>query len=224
MQKKSTIMWGIVLIGLGIIIGLNSFGITDINIFFDGWWTLFIIIPSFINLFDEKEGIIWNAICLVIGLALLMGAQGFIPIEIIFKLIIPFTFIIIGSSMIFKNTWKNAINEKISKTNINGLENIVATFSEQKRIVDNEDFEGANLDSVFGGITLDLREANLKNETIIKASAIFGGISIIIPKDATVKIKQTAMFGGVSNDTKNNPDKKIIYIDAFCLFGGLDIK
>ena len=87
-----------------------------------------------------------------------------------------------------------------------------------------EPFEGANLDAVFGSITLDICEAKLKNETVIKASSIFGGITIITPKDVEVKVKSTSIFGGVSNHTSKKDSKKIIYIEGFCLFGGIDIK
>ena len=49
MKKIEEILWGVFFIAIGIIIGLNALGITDINIFFDGWWTLFIIVPCFIG-------------------------------------------------------------------------------------------------------------------------------------------------------------------------------
>jgi len=65
----------------------------------------------------------------------------------------------------------------------------------------------------------------LDKETVIKASAIFGGITIILPKDVSVKIKATPIFGGVNNQYKNNTESdKYIYIDALTLFGGVDIK
>ena len=48
------IILGLILIILGVIIGLNTFGITSIDIFFDGWWTLFIIIPAILGLSKEK--------------------------------------------------------------------------------------------------------------------------------------------------------------------------
>ena len=48
MKKFGNILWGVVLIIVGVIFGLNAVGLTDINIFFHGWWTLFIIVPSFI--------------------------------------------------------------------------------------------------------------------------------------------------------------------------------
>ena len=54
-MKLSNILWGLVLILIGIIFGLNALDIADINIFFDGWWTLFIIVPCFIDLFKDKD-------------------------------------------------------------------------------------------------------------------------------------------------------------------------
>ena len=51
MNKTSNILWGIVLIVLGLIFGLNALDITHIDIFFNGWWTLFIIVPCCIDLF-----------------------------------------------------------------------------------------------------------------------------------------------------------------------------
>lgn len=60
MNNFSKILWGIVLIVLGIGIGLNALDIISINFFFKGWWTLFIIIPCLIDLFnsngDSKTG------------------------------------------------------------------------------------------------------------------------------------------------------------------------
>ena len=53
MKKSSSIIWGIVLIIIGAVFALNSLDITDIDIFFDGWWTLFIIVPSAIGFFTE---------------------------------------------------------------------------------------------------------------------------------------------------------------------------
>ena len=55
MNNFSKILWGIVFIVLGLIIGLNSLDIVSINILFRGWWTLLIIIPCLIGLFDTKN-------------------------------------------------------------------------------------------------------------------------------------------------------------------------
>lgn len=49
MNNLTKILWGIVFIVLGVIIGLNALDITSINVFFKGWWTLVIIIPCLIR-------------------------------------------------------------------------------------------------------------------------------------------------------------------------------
>lgn len=226
MNSLSKSLWGIVLIALGIMIGLNSLNIIYIDIFFDGWWTLFIIVPCFIGLFDNsQEGKRGNVVGIIIGIALLLACQGIIRFDLIAKLIIPFVLVCIGVSFLFSEGIKSKVTEKVKKTNNNELESIVATFAEQKIRKDDEDFKGANLDAVFGGITLDLRKANIEKETIIKASSIFGGIDILVPNDINVQVKATPIFGGVTNKNVNHKEnKKTIYIDAFCMFGGIEIK
>ena len=84
MNNIKNILWGIVLVIIGVIIGLNTIGITDIDIFFDGWWTLFIIVPCFIGLFTNKDKT-GNIIGLLVGVILLLGMQNIIDFNLIWK-------------------------------------------------------------------------------------------------------------------------------------------
>ena len=73
MNKVSKILWGTILILIGLVMTTNVLEITNINLFFDGWWTLIIIIPSFIGIFDNSnQSKLGNMICLIIGFALLL--------------------------------------------------------------------------------------------------------------------------------------------------------
>jgi len=117
MNKISNLLWGTLLIVIGVIIGLNALEITNINLLFDGWWCFLIIIPCFIDLFKEKEKT-GNIIGIVIGLFLFLACQDLINFDVIWKLLIPFILIMIGLSFIFKDVFsKNIKNEmkKISK-------------------------------------------------------------------------------------------------------------
>lgn len=224
-RDLSKILWGVVLVLLGVIWGINSLGIMKINIFFAGWWTLFIIIPSAIGLFENrKENKLGNLIGLILGVMLFLGAQGICSFDLIWKLFFPVVVVLIGLSMIFGNKIKDKIDDKLKEIKSDDLEAIVATFGENKIDKSGEKFEGAKIDSVFGSVILDLTDAKLKNETVIEASAIFGSIDILVPKDVLVKVKSTSIFGGTSNNNRNIESKKVIYIDALCLFGGIDIK
>ena len=95
MKNISRILWGIVFILVGGILALNLFGITDIDIFFDGWWTLFIIVPCFVGIFSEREKT-GNIIGLLIGVFLLLSCQGIISFDLLWKLAVPVIIIIIG--------------------------------------------------------------------------------------------------------------------------------
>ena len=226
MNNIKNILWGIILVIIGVIIGLNTIGITDIDIFFDGWWTLVIIVPCFIGLFTNKDKT-GNIIGLLVGVILLLGMQNIIDFNLIWKLLLPSIIVIIGLSLIFKNTFNSKINNEIKKLNNKNTKNneYCATFSGQRIDFPNEEFKGATLNSVFGSITCDLREAKIKEDVVINASSVFGGIDIIVPDDVNIKIKYNSIFGGVNNKKKNNEDKKYtIYVNASCLFGGVDIK
>lgn len=226
MNNIKNILWGIILVIIGVIIGLNTIGITDIDIFFDGWWTLVIIVPCFIGLFTNKDKT-GNIIGLLVGVILLLGMQNIIDFNLIWKLLLPSIIVIIGLSLIFKNTFNSKINNEIKKLNNKNTKDneYCATFSGQRIDFPNEEFKGATLNSVFGSITCDLREAKIKEDVVINASSVFGGIDIIVPDDVNIKIKSNSIFSGVNNKKKNNEDKKYtIYVNASCLFGGVDIK
>ena len=225
MKNLSRILWGIVLIFIGVIWGLNRTGVADINIFFAGWWTLFIIVPSIISLFESSSNKTSSIIFLVIGILLLLAAQGVFEFEILWEILLPAIVILIGLSLIFGHKVDFNVKEKTKCLDSDDTESIFAAFGEQNVSKSGEKFEKANLNAIFGAVKLDLRDAKLEKETVIGAWAIFGGIEILAPEDCIVKVKATPVFGGVSNERKNNEDaKKTIYIEAYAIFGGLDIK
>ena len=202
-------------------------GITDINIFFDGWWTLFIIIPCFIGLFKENEKT-GNFIGLLIGVALLLACQNIIDFHLIWKLAFPTILVIIGVSLIFKDTIGGKVNSEIKKLNEkrNGENGYCATFAGQNVNFDGQNFTGADLTAVFGGLKCDLRNAIIDSDVVINASSTFGGIEIYVPSNVKIKIKSIPIFGGVSNkaNTKIDENSHTIYINGTAVFGGVEIK
>lgn len=226
MKKFENILWGIAFIVVGLILAGNAIGITNIDIFFDGWWTLFIIVPCFIGLFNDSDKT-GNVIGLVIGGALLLACQGLLNFEMVWKLVVPVALVIIGVSIIFKDSIHGKINSEISKINKSqkDIPSYCATFSEQNANFENEEFKGADLTAVFGGVKCDLRQAIINSDTVIKAESIFGGVEIYVPSNVKVKIKSIPIFGGVTDKSVHNQESEhTIYINSTCIFGGVDIK
>ena len=224
MKKVGNKIWGLVFVVLGLIFGLNALGITDIDVFFDGWWTLFIIIPSIIEIVKEPTST-GNYIWLGIGVVLLLAAQGILDMSKIWKLIFPAILVAIGVGMIFKDVVGSKVSEKIKELNKDEKEEYYATFSGQKLNFSGEDFKGASLNAIFGGIDLDLRNVNITQDQVVNATTVFGGIDILVPNNVNVKVKSNSLFGGVDNKVKTyNENLPTIYVKGFCLFGGVEIK
>ena len=225
MKKSKNIILGVVIILIGVILLLKSFGVIDhLHIFFKGWWTLFIIVPAVIGLLTEKDKT-GDIIALIIGVLLLLGVRDIVDFSLIGKLILPIILIIIGLSILFKDTIQTKVKDKMKEIDTKDGENYTSTFSTQSFKVKDE-FKGSEMNAIFGGIDLDLTKAKIKKDTKIKMCCIFGGIDLFLPEDVDVKIASTSLFGGVDDKRKDvkEDSKNTIYIEAFCIFGGVDIK
>ena len=140
----------------------------------------------------------------------------------------PALFIFIGISIIFKETISSKLNSKIKELNRKDLFNYSAIFSGQDVKYPNKEFIGANVSAVFGGAAIDLTQSIITNESVLNTYAVFGGIDIFVPAGVNVVIKSTSIFGGCDNKVKNVTDENntvpTLYINAFNLFGGIEIK
>ena len=229
MKMVSNYIWGLFLILVGIILGLNSFGVTNINLFFDGWWTVFIIAPSLNGLIkgEDRTGAL---IGLIIGVFLLLSCQDVLDFKLFVKLFIPAILIIIGLSIFFKDKVKDVVAKKMGKINAKDIDmehTYTSTFSEEKINLDNEKLESCAINSIFGSVSLDLRNVVIDEDVVINNYVVFGGVTIKVPKDVNIVVKTTSIFGGVDNKTSRNKTKenvKTIYIKGTILFGGIDIK
>ena len=102
MKKAIGVIMGVLLIAAGVVFALENLGIAKIDISFDGWWTVFIIVPSISGLFSGKDKT-GNIIALAIGIYLLLAARGIIEYAILWKLFVPAVIVFIGVKIILKN-------------------------------------------------------------------------------------------------------------------------
>ena len=231
MKQIKPIIWGVAIIALGLIFGLNALGLFNIDIFFDGWWTLFIIVPSVISLFTEKDKLASLGF-LAVGVILLLAAQDVFSYDVAWKVILAVLLVIAGLGLIIKSTFRNQndkeVEKKVKEAEKDGktMDSQMAIFSGSDRVYKDETFQGSNLVAIFGGAKLNLKNAKFDKDTVVKAFTLFGGIDIIVPDDVKVKLKSGFIFGGFSDDRKNATEKGkyTIYIDAAGGFGGVSIK
>lgn len=307
-KNTSSYLWGGILILVGIFLAGRALDLFDFTIFFDGWWTLFIIIPCFIGLFSNGEKSS-NLIGLSLGVFLLLSSQEIIKWSMFGPLFLASVLVCIGFKMLLPNqknkfeetnyktyesqsnqgntannyTGSNSATEDSSNANSNagqsnstdngqsssnaqsssqsysysyqkstntngGYQNnyqntyqntyqrngsntpfaCTAVLSGRDIRFDNEVFHGAVLSAVLGGIEMDLRNAIIRENVVIEAKTVLGGIDIFVPNYVRVVVNCTPILGGVDNRTITpfGADEKTItiYLNATCVLGGIDVK
>jgi len=222
MRKRiSSALWGLVLVGVGIGIVGDMAGFWELQWLFAGWWTLFLIVPAILGMIEH--GIrIGNSIGLLLGAALLACCRGYLPWEVLAKMLVPAVMVVIGGVMIFKNLFHLNMG-KVKVPNEKRMEELVV-FSGKNMIIQNE-FFGIDGEAIFGGLTIDLRGAQITENISIDALAVFGGVDILLPANVNAKLYDLSLFGGCDNSHKQGPaDGPTVYINATALFGGVEVK
>lgn len=226
MKKANRIVGGVVLIALGVLLALRALNLLSFEIFFDGWWTLFIILPSLSGLVTERDKT-GNLIGLCVGVLLLLWRRGLFDIDLFWKILGPLVIVILGVRLILGGMRKGDTEKRFDELRKKGgaQRTGCAVFGGSELRFDGEPFEGAELTAVFGGVDCDLRNAHLEGDIPIKVCAVFGGIDILVPEGVTVKMDTFCLFGGASDEKHRHGDEKAtVYVSGFCLFGGVEIK
>lgn len=236
MKSMKRLLPGIILIVAGILWILDLCEIITLNLFFDGWWTLFIIIPCTISLFTEREKF-GSLFGILLGVGLLLAANDVITYKLFWKFLLPAILILIGLRLIFgtfrfdkAQNARQKLNEKLRETD-GEIPEYCVTFSGMDVKFDDQTFYGANLTSVFGSIKCDLRNAVICDGAVITVSATFGGIELLLPDNTHIYVSASGIFGGVSDERsgkeQNQSENEVIptiYIGGNCLFGGVTVK
>lgn len=245
-RKNDNILWGILLIVAGIAWGGRILRFWNFDIFFPGWWTLFIIIPSAVGLF--QKGNRWNSVAgLTVGGMLLLSAQDIITWGEFGKLVIPLLLVIFGLQLIFNGRYgrgveyhqefdsgqtkdysqeQDQVNYDEKDFDYSNTKNYSAIFSGQEFRYPPKEFTGANILCLFSGLELDLRNAVITQDVTINCQVIFGGAEIHLPSNVNLEVSNVPILGGVgvSFPGTNDAGAPTVYVSAVCVLGGLDIK
>lgn len=225
MRNLIYIIGGMLLVAAGVIWGLKILNIVDVDIFFAGWWTLFIIVPCFAALFSkgDKTG---NLFGIFIGVTLLLAAQEVIEYNMVWKLLLPALIISVGLKWIFSGLSKKFRKDDKKFTVDKGGKHHVVVFSGSDVNYSGQVFEGAEFTAIFGGIDAHLENAVIEKDIVINAVGVFGGVDVYLPYGVNVKVSSASIFGGVDNRRHNRPtieNGPTVHINASGIFGGIEI-
>lgn len=233
-RDYSALIWGLVFVAVGIIFGGNALNIWDIDVFFPGWWTLFLIIPGLVSM--VRYGFNWGSgILVIVGLILLFDALDIISSDIMWKLVFPLILVVIGISILtsfFRSgTKKNIEDEEYTKSKSYKYDSTqypryTAILGGGDYKNNTEDLKGVVAEAILGGLEIDLRDAKITEDIVLELTAVLGGIDVYIPDNVRVEIiSGVPVLGGfehkINRDALSGPKVRIKYT---AVLGGIEIK
>ena len=79
----------------------------------------------------------------------------------------------------------------------------------------------------MGAVDLELSDAVVTHDIQVTATAILGGIDIIVPRNVKVVMRSVPILGGCDNTAASLPvdaDAPTVYFDCTAVLGGVDLK
>lgn len=238
--SNNKIFIGLLLIAGGILLFFNKMGYAIVPGWFFTWPVLIIGLGFIAGLKHNFQNLTWLFL-MVWGAYELFNQQ--IPSLKLDRFALPVGLVLLGSFFIFRrnkhyhfNDWKNSrfnrLNQNVftsNESNNNNGEFIDSTcvFSGSKKVVISKNFKGADVTAFMGGAEIDLSQADIQGQAVIDATAVFGGIKIIVPSNWDLKIQNTSAFGNIEDKRRiqnlNADASKQLVIDGTAVFGGIEI-
>ena len=215
-------LWGVLLIILGIILGGNVLGIWYIDIFFPGWWTLFIIVPCIYNI--VKDGFHpGNTVGLLIGVVFLCSAWGLFSLAPHLKNGDP---LFIGGNRYQPCGRQKEPQVRRERSIVAILEIFLPFCCGQELRIENAPYRGGTVSATLGGVELDLRNALITEDITIKARSFMGGIEIYFPPNVRVEVQSSPFLGGVENKISAMAAAfdPTVFVDCRPVLGGIELK
>lgn len=236
-RRKIEYLYGIIYIGgermfvgvIIIIVGLLFFMeaiIPGFAVEFQIVWPVVLFILALYFMLKKRRIDAFSSFLMVASIWYLLYHFGVIAIQLS-EVFIPLLLVFIGLSIIFNAVVYKADGKHVrARVTNKGDINYYGIFSAIEEKIKSKDFKGANIFAIFGGVDLDLREMQVKKDTVIEGYAIFGGIDLLVSDDYNVIVKGSAFFGGNENKSMNTYDEKrpTLYIHCLSVFGGMTIK
>jgi hypothetical protein len=102
---------------------------------------------------------------------------------------------------------------------------LVAVFDGIELTNRSKAFAGGSMLAWFGGIVVDLRDAELAPGARITVHALFGGIVLKTPPGWRIESSARSLAGGVDVRTPgaDDPDAPVLTLDGVAVFGGVAV-
>lgn len=222
---------GLIVVIVGVVLLAKQVGV-DFPYWFFTWPMLLIAIGLYIGFRHSFRNPGW---LIPTGIGLLFLVEELVPEVGIRQFIWPIIIISIGLFMIFRprgrsrgEYWKNWENRDSQSLSDNAFET-VTIFGGDKKLIISKDFKGGESVCAFGGVEINLTQADINGNATIEVVQLFGGTKIIVPPHWKVQTDELVCIFGSLEDKRQVAGSvvdatKVLVLKGTCIFGGIDLR
>ncbi|MDD4260391.1 MAG: LiaF-related protein [Sphaerochaetaceae bacterium] len=247
------IILGIIIVVVGMNFILSAAGI-EFTIFFDGWWTLVIILLAIFSIIKNGPKAI-NLIMLFGGMWLLARERNWIPDWMGSKYIIGAIILAVGLIFLLGNRREPVSDDyeehrsrafdrdeerrsttcdreqdddqfSRSRPRTSNNSDYTVVFGSQTVRNSSGNLDGSRCFSLFGDLNIDFTDAVFDHDVVIDATALFASIALRFPKDVQVVSRGVPIFGGIDIKRKEPilPGAPVVTVRCLIAFGSVEVQ
>jgi hypothetical protein len=218
------LLLGGVIVTIGALFLLDAAGALDAGRAISRWWPSVLVAAGLLTLAERPPGVFRGAVLSAIGAVALLFTTDVLG-DSAWAYVWPAAIVVAGVAVLARWSGRGITAGEHGEDVIRST----AVFGGSELASADQAFRGAWLTAIFGGITLDLREARpVDGGATVNATVAFGGADVLVPKGWRVAIRSVPIFGGVDDETDRSVplahDAPTLYVDAVCVFGGVGVK
>jgi predicted membrane protein len=230
-SNQSRVIIGLIIIAVGAMLllrNLNFFAPFHFMNFIFSWKMILVIIGLilFFNSSNKSSGVILMAVG---GFLLIPDILG-IPYFNMWRVGLPLLLMVVGILILLRKNFDTRRLDTETRQHDMDYIDEVTIFGGVKKSINTKTFKGGKATAVFGGSELNLLNSGLaEGQNVIDMLAIFGGVTMHVPEDWSVKIDVVSIFGGFSDDRSHSrlivrDTSRELVIKGMVIFGGGEIK
>lgn len=221
-MNPGRVLFGFVLVSLGGLYLLEGAGIVDAGSTFGEWWPVAIVVLGVLHAVSEGRLAPASVVLVGGGLVLLGVTSGLFGSDA-WDLVWPAAIVLVGL-WIMLGLGRTGSTRMPAKEEINSI----AVLGSARVGSSSKHFLRGSATAVFGGVTVDLTEAEPDERGArLGVTAIFGGVDVIVPRGWLVEMRGLPLLGGWDDTTDRTnlaSDAPRLDITALVVLGGVEVK
>jgi hypothetical protein len=214
---KAVRIWlGLAFLTFGVLGILDAADVLDSGGFVGRWWPVAIIGLGVSAMIAQRRVSTGPVVIAALGLVLLADQLEWTSGSILW----PTALVLVGIAVLAGLARNRTADPATARTP-------VVMFSGATTRERSAHLHRTDVSAVFGGATLDLREAHIDDKATVDAFALFGGVQVLVPKEWRVSLGGLPFMGGFDDKTSGGgdlpPDAPLLTVNATAIFGGVEV-